>query len=171
VARPSLFAVSGATGVGKTTATARLHELVPEVLRLDSDLLWSNEYFDRPDDITRFYATWLNIAAAIAENGVSLVFSGAVAPPNWEPLPERGRVGDIYDLALGSEPEVHEARLRGRGPGSQDHRIPHFLNHNRWLRENASRTEPPMDVIDSTHQTPDETTEAIAAWIRPRLQR
>ncbi|HKI24638.1 MAG TPA: hypothetical protein VKA24_14600 [Gaiellaceae bacterium] len=76
---PPLFAVSGATGVGKTTATARLPELVPEVLRLDGDLLWSNEYFDRPESITRFYATWLNVAAAIAENGVSLVFCGAVA--------------------------------------------------------------------------------------------
>jgi hypothetical protein len=49
--------------------------------------------------------------------------------------------------------------------------LPHFLNHNRWLRENASTTQPPMDVIDSTHQTPEETTEAVAAWIRPRLQR
>jgi len=28
-----------------------------------------------------------------------------------------------------------------------------------------------MDVIDSTHQTPEETTVAVAAWIRSRLQR
>jgi len=28
-----------------------------------------------------------------------------------------------------------------------------------------------MHVIDSTHQTPDETTEAVAAWIRSKLQR
>jgi hypothetical protein len=169
VTRPPLFAVSGATGVGKTTATARLHGLLPEVLRLDGDLLWSNEYFDRPGDITRFYATWLNVAAAVAENGVSLVFCGAVAPSNWEPLPERELVGDIHYLALVCEPDIHEARFRSRGPGSQDHRLPHFLNHNRWLRENASRTEPPMDVIDSTHQTPEETTRAVADWIRPKL--
>jgi len=171
VTLPPLFAVSGATGVGKTTATAPLPDLVPEVLRLDGDLLWSNEFFDRPESITRFYATWLNIAAAIAENGVSLVFCGAVAPSNWEPLPERQRVGDIHYLALVCEPDVHEARFRSRGPGSQDHRLPHFLNHNQWLRENASSTEPPMDVIDSTHQTPEETTVAVAAWIRSRLQR
>ena len=137
--RPPLFAVSGATGVGKTTATARLPELVPEVLRLDGDLLWSNEYFDRPESITRFYATWLNIAAAIAENGVSLVFCGAVMPSNWELLPERERVGDIYYLALVCEPDVHEARFRSRGPGSQDHRLPDFLNHNRWLWETPRR--------------------------------
>jgi hypothetical protein len=170
VTRPPLFAVSGATGVGKTTATARLPELVPEVLRLDGDLLWSNEFFDRPESITRFYATWLNIAAAIAENGVSLVFCGAVAPSNWEPLPERERVGDIHYLALVCEPDVHEARFRTRGPGSQDFRLPHFLNHNRWLRENASTTEPPMHVIDSTRQTPEETTRAVADWIRSKLQ-
>jgi hypothetical protein len=78
-----------------------LPEVVPEVLRLDGDLLWSNEFFDRPDSITRFYATWLNIAAAIAENGFSLVFCGAVAP----------------------------------------------------------------------HQTPEETTRAVADWIRSKLQR
>jgi hypothetical protein len=171
VTGPPFFAVSGATGVGKTTATARLPELVPEVLRLDGDLLWSNEYFDRPESITRFYATWLNIAAAIAENGVSLVFCGAVAPSNWEPLPERERVGDIHYLALVCEPDVHEERFRRRGTGSQDHRLPDFLNHSRWLRENASATEPPMHVIDSTHQTPEETTWAVADWIRPKLPR
>ena len=118
----------------------------------------------------RFYATWLNIAAAIAENGVSLVFSGVVMPSNWEPLPERELLGDIHYLALVCRPDVHEVRFRARGLGLQDHRIPDFLNHNRWLRR-TSTTEPPMDVIDSTHQTPEEMTEAVAAWIRSKLQR
>jgi predicted kinase len=164
-----LFAVSGATGVGKTTSTARLPELVPDVIRLDGDLLWSQEYFDQPESTTRFYGTWLNMAAAIAENGRSLIFCGVVMPSSWEELAERERVGEIHYLALVCDPDVHEQRLRGRGPGSQDHRFPNFLNHNEWLRANASTTEPPMTVIDTTLQTPEETTEAVAAWIRERL--
>lgn len=166
---PPLFAVSGATGVGKTTATLRLPQLLPALIRLDGDLLWRHEYFDDAESLTRFWATWLNVAAAIGENGRSLVFCGPVWPSSWEPLPERERVGDIHYLALVCDPDVHEERLRGRGVGSQDHRFPHFLSHNRWLREHAGTTEPPMDVIDSTHQTPDETTDAVAAWIRSKL--
>jgi hypothetical protein len=164
-----LFAVSGATGVGKTTSTARLPELVPEVLRLDGDLLWRQEYFDDPESIGLFHATWLNVAAAVAENGHSLVYCGVVMPSSWEPLPEREQIGEIHYLALVCDPELHEERLRGRGPGSEDHRFPNFLSHNRWLRENARTTDPPMHVIDTTHQTPDETTDAVAAWIRERL--
>ena len=169
VRKPPLFAVSGATGVGKTTSTSRLPNLVPEVIRLDGDLLWSNEYFDHPASIRRFYGIWLRLAAAIAENGRALVFCGAVSPDSWEELPERTLVGDIYYLALVCDPDVHERRLRGRGPGSQDHRFPDFLSHNRWLRDNAGSTTPPMDIIDTTRQAPWETGEAIADWIRERL--
>lgn len=164
-----LFAVSGATGVGKTTSTRRLIQLVPEVIRLDGDLLWSNEYFDDPARIGGFYASWLRVAAAISENGRSLVFCGVVSPDRWEPLPERALIGEIHYLALICDPDVHERRLKGRGPGSQDHRFPDFLSHNRWLRENAGSTTPPMDVLDTTDQAPGETAEAIAAWIRERL--
>lgn len=167
--RRPLFAVSGATGVGKTTSTRGLPNLVPEVIRLDGDLLWRNEYFEEPASIERFYGAWLRLAAAISENGHSVVFCGAVSPDNWESLPERALVGEIHYLALVCEPGVHERRLRSRGPGSQDHRFPDFLNHNRWLREHASATTPPMDVIDSTRQTPEETAEAVAAWVRERL--
>jgi hypothetical protein len=164
-----LFAVSGATGVGKTTATARLPAIVPDVIRLEGDLLWRNEYFDRPDRVDDFYATWLNVAAAIGENGRSLVFCGVVMPDRWEALPHRERVGEIHYLALVCDPEVHKERLRSREPGSQDHRFPDFLAHNRWLRENGGTTEPPMHVLDTTHQSPDETTDAVATWVRERL--
>jgi hypothetical protein len=169
VGRLPLFAVSGATGVGKTTATSGLPHLVPEIIRLDGDLLWSNDYFEDPESIARFYGTWLRLAAAISENGRSMVFCGAVSPDHWESLPERALVGEVHYLALVCEPEVHERRLRSRGPGSQDHRFGDFLNHNRWLREHAGTTTPPMEVIDSTRQVPAETAEAIAAWVRERL--
>jgi hypothetical protein len=167
--KPPLFAVSGATGVGKTTSTRGFPQLVPEVIRLDGDLLWSNEYFDDPASVRRFYGTWLRVAAALAENGRSRVFCGAVAPDQWEPLPERALVGDIHYLALVCDPEIHERRLRERGPGSQDHRFPSFLSHNRWLRDNAASTDPPMAVVDTTSQAPEETADAIAAWIHRRL--
>jgi hypothetical protein len=169
VRKPPLFAVSGATGVGKTTATRALPQLVPEVIRLDGDLLWSNEYFEDPAKVGRFYGTWLRFAAAIAENGRSLVFCGAVAPDQWEPLPERALLGDIHYLALVCDPAIHERRLRQRDTGSQDHRFPDFVSHNRWLRERAGSTEPPMQTVDTTRQSPAETAEAIAAWIRERL--
>ena len=147
----------------------RLPELVPEVIRLDGDLLWREEYWGDATRTRDFYKTWLRLAAAIAENGRSLVFCGVVTPNQWEPVGERERLGDIHYVALVCAPDVHAERLQARGPAFQDDRIPKYLNHNRWLQENAASTDPPMDVIDTTSQSPNETAAALAAWIRSRL--
>jgi len=110
------------------------------------------------------------MAVELHQFGRPLVFSGVVAPERWEPLPLRAYVTTIYYLALVCDPEVHEERLRGRGPGSMDdYYFPRVLSHNRWLLANAATTTPAIDVLDTTQLGPHETALAVADSVRDRL--
>lgn len=168
--RLPLFAVSGATGVGKTTATESFASLVPECIRLDGDLLWRHEYWDSEEEQAHYYSTWLRLAVELHQHGRPVILSGAVVPARWEPLPLRAYVTTIHYLALVCDRGVHEARLLGRDAGSED--SDYFapsLRFNDWLHEHAGSTEPPMDLLDTTGRTAEETASEIASWVRARL--
>ena len=49
-----------------------------------------------------------------------------------------------------------------------DELIAEHFKFNRWLRENASKTSPPVTLIDTTAAAPEETAALVAAWIRAR---
>jgi hypothetical protein len=42
-------------------------------------------------------------------------------------------------------------------------------NFNRWLRENATTTTPPMTVVDTTSMSIEAAVDAVAGWVRARL--
>jgi hypothetical protein len=170
--RLPLFAVSGATGVGKTTATDGLGRLLPECVRLDGDLLWRHEYYDEPDETAYYYESWLRLAVELHQHGRPLVFAGAVVPARWEQSPLRGYLAAIRYLALVCDPDVHAARLLGRDPDAAGARyFSPSLRFNEWLRENAGTTAPRMELLDTTALSPAETTTEIAAWVRAALER
>jgi hypothetical protein len=167
-----LLAVSGATGVGKTTATEGLGRLVPECVRLDGDLLWRHEYYESRHETAYYYETWLRLAVELHQHGRPLVVSGAVVPARWEESPLRPYLATIRYLALVCEPQVHEARLLGRDPDAPDARyLTPSLRFNEWLREKAATTTPPMELLDTTALSPAETTAAVADWVRAALAR
>ncbi len=167
--RPPFFAVSGATGVGKSTACAGLPAL--GFVALDGDLLWQHEYWESNEGVAAFYRAWLRFGVPIGQSGHPLVLGTAVIPARWEPLVERSYVSEIHYVALVADPDVHRARLLGRDPDAEasDPHFDGYLAFNRWLRENGPATNPPMTLLDTTHATPSQTTAAVAAWIRSRL--
>jgi broad-specificity NMP kinase len=167
--RLPFFAVSGASGVGKSTAARLLPRLLPDYVSLDGDILWRDEYLGSDEGGAYYYRTWLRMAINVAQNGRPLIFAGAVLPERWEPSPLRPYVTAIHYLALVADPDVHEARLRGRGVRPQDaSNVEPSLYFNRWLLENAETTTPPMTLLDTTHLDPSETAERIAAWVNRR---
>ena len=168
--RLPLFAISGASGVGKTSATEPLARRLPRCVRLDGDLLWRHEYNEDEVALARFYWTWLRIAVDLHQSGRPLVFSGNVWPERWETLPERAYVETILYLVLVCDPAVHEQRLRARGPGSLDeYYFPRVLAHNEWLRANGTTLSPQVTVLDTTDRSVADTTAAIADWVEERL--
>jgi 2-phosphoglycerate kinase len=165
-----LFAISGATGVGKSTTCKRLAAALRQCNVLDADLWWRTEYWDDPESTAWMYAMHLNVAAYLNRSGRPTIIGGAVHPPRWERIPERASVSTIHYLALVADPGEHERRLIARGgTGPDDPHFEAYFEFNRWLVANAERTEPPMTLLDTTRQRPDETASAARAWVLARL--
>jgi hypothetical protein len=44
-----------------------------------------------------------------------------------------------------------------------------MIEFNHWVKHNAATTTPPMQLLDTTHATPEDTADKVAAWVRNRL--
>lgn len=63
-----LFIVSGASGVGKSTASELLFQTEKDYIVLESDLIW-NPVYDTPDDnYYEYRRVWTRLAANVAQN-------------------------------------------------------------------------------------------------------
>jgi hypothetical protein len=120
----------------------------------------------------RCYAYCLRVAVALSQGGRPVVFRGANNPDRWHGSPLTTYFTGIHYLALHADPAVHERRLRTRelpDDVSLQPAFADFLNHNRWIREHAEHTDPPMTLLDVTILPPGEAATDVAAWVRARL--
>ncbi|MEV6829358.1 nucleoside kinase [Amycolatopsis sp. NPDC051102] len=164
-----LFALTGPSGAGKSTMGPLLAErFAGEVVLLDQDVLWIDAL---RDDVTAFRSVWLRMAAMLHQNGRPVVLCGTVAPPEFEPLPERAFFSDIHYLALVGSPESLRARLRARPAWREwdEPRIDEMLEFNDWLRKSAPGLG--VDVFDTTDVSREATADHAERWIRARLPR
>ncbi len=171
-----LLIVSGASGVGKSTVCRALVGKMTQVVLLDSDILWRAE-FNRPEKNYRdYFELWLRVCKNIAQSGRPVVLFGAGAgvPENIEPCLERRYFSGVCYLALTCSPEVQAARLRQR-PSWRNSADPEYIDRhiqfNRWFVENAQKVTPPIDLLDTTVSTVEETCDRLAQWIRARSGR
>jgi hypothetical protein len=169
------FLITGASGAGKSSVSGLLPSLLPECVVLDGDLLWRDE-FRAEEDSKRsgFHDLWLHVAKAINQSGRPVLLCCTVFPSKLEDLPQRRYFSDLFYLALVSDDRTLEDRLRTR----PDWRFHHtdraeftrrMVGFNRWLRDNAATTEPPMDILDTSALTTDEVAMRTAGWVRQRL--
>jgi DNA-directed RNA polymerase subunit RPC12/RpoP/broad-specificity NMP kinase len=169
--RLPFFAVTGASGAGKTAVGSALPAALPECVVLEHDLLWRSEYAQSPPALEQFRRTWLRIAMNIAQGGRPLVLLGTVLPEHYEDQPERRWFTDIYYLALVCSDQELERRLRARPAwrGYDDEKVRQMRAFNNWLRKNADGTSPPMTVLDATSDPVEATVTAVVAWVRQGL--
>jgi predicted kinase len=162
-----LLLVGGPAGAGKSTIRTTLMGTVPEVVAMESDLLWRSEY---EQDHEGFRRLWLRLASEIALSGRPVVIFGAgfAVPHNLEPLPERAAFTSVHYLALTCDDEMLEQRIRARKPPrrTDDAHVTEHVDFNRWLRANASASTPPVTLVDTTRSTIDEAAARVASWIR-----
>ena len=170
--RLPLFVITGASGVGKSSTCLALAAKTKDFVVIDSDILWRSE-FDQPDtDYRNYREMWLRVCKNISQAGKPVILCGASLPEQFEQCIERRYFSEIHYLALVCSDEALESRLRMRPAwrnSSDEEYIKTHVAFNRWLKENARHTEPPMSLLDTSEITVDESVERVEDWLRDCL--
>ncbi|HLH72484.1 MAG TPA: AAA family ATPase, partial [Chloroflexota bacterium] len=157
--RLPMFVVTGASGAGKTTVCLQLPTALPECVVLEADVLWRPE-FDQPETQYRdFRDLWLRLVKNIHQSGRSVVLMGGAIPTQFESSPERRYLSEIHYLALVCDDHELSQRLQKRPPWRGTHTaevVQRMVDFNRWLREHAASTRPPMALLDTTDASAEE---------------
>ncbi len=163
-----LLAISGASGTGKSAVCQALLGHVPDVVLLDSDLLWRRE-FDTPETNYRDYSElWLRVCKNIHQSGRPVVLFGAGTgvPENMEPCVERRYFSAIHYLALVCSDEALAARLRARPAWRGTQEAEYIVNHQRfngWFKTYSGQ--PPIKLVDTTNVSLEDTAQSVREWI------
>ncbi len=171
--RLPLLLVGGPAGAGKSTVVAKLLGEVTEAVVIEADLLWRREFNTPSDGYLEYFSLWLRLASHVAQSGrpAALFGAGFAVPHSVEPLPERRLFTTVYYLALVCDDDVLTARLRRRPKWRDEDEklIAEHLKLNRWLKENAATTTPPVTLLDTSRDTPEETAARVAKWIKRKV--
>lgn len=166
--RLPLFMISGASGTGKSTLALRMAQTDFSCVHLEGDILWRAEFNHPENDYREYREMWLRMAKNIGQSGKPVAWYGSVVPQQIEPCLERRYFSKIHYLALVCDPVALAERLRARpgwrASGSEDF-VSRMLAFNQWFIDHAGHSDPPLEVLDTTHATIEETTRDIRAWI------
>lgn len=167
-----LFVITGPSGAGKTTVCLELVFLMNDCVVMESDILWG-AFPATPENIERDYRNlWLWVAKNIGQAGRPVILCGTALPEEFETCPERRYFSTLHYLAMVCDDNLLKERLklrpRWRQSGSNDG-IKRMIQFNRWLKEHATTTNPPMTLYDSSRRSIQGTTKEVAQWIRERF--
>lgn len=167
-----LFLISGASGTGKTTVCLSLVSILKECVVLEQDILWGMVPATPEDNYRGYRNVWLRVAKNIGQAGWPVVLCGTALPDQFEECPERRYFSTLYYLTLVCDDNLLVERLKSRPEWRMTHTpevLENMVQFNRWLKANASLTNPPMTLYDTSHREIDETVAFVAKWVRERL--
>ncbi len=139
---------------------------------MESDILWRDEFNEPATDYRDYREMWLRICKNISQAGKPVILCGAGVPAQFEQCIERRYFSNGHYLALVCEDETLACRLRNRPAwrgSSKDDYIEEHIKFNRWLIDNAQKTQPPMTLLNTSGITVDESVAAIEQWIHSHL--
>ena len=163
-----LFVLTGASGVGKTTLCLALAADVKDFVIMESDILWRDEFNQPATDYRNYRETWLRVCKNISQAGKPVVLCGAGVPAQFEQCIERRYFSSVHYLALICEDEILTSRLRNRPAWRDSFKDEYIKGHiafNRWLKNNAQKTEPPMSLLDVSAVTVTESVAGVKQWL------
>jgi uridine kinase len=168
-----LFIVSGASGTGKSTVCYDLLGKTEDVVILDSDILWQEEFNKPENNYRNYFEMWLRVSKNISQSGrpVVLFGSGLGVPENIEPCMERRYFSKIFYLELYCSDDILERRLRERPQwrkSSNEKFIESQKEYNNWIKEYGNKGGQNIEIIDTTNKTIKETSMEVLEWIKKR---
>lgn len=167
-----LFLISGASGTGKTTVCLSLVSILKECVVLEQDILWGMVPATPEDNYRGYRNVWLRVAKNIGQAGLPVVLCGTALPDQFEECPERRYFSTLYYLTLVCDDNLLVERLKSRPEWRMTHTpevLENMVQFNRWLKANASLTNPPMTLYDTSHGDIGETVMFAVQWVRERL--
>jgi adenylate kinase family enzyme len=170
--RSPLFILTGASGVGKSTVCLGLAAKTKDVVTMESDILWREEFNQPATNYREYRETWLRVCKHISQAGKPVVLCGVGEPTQFEQCLERRYFSELHYLALICDDQILASRLRNRPAcrhSSKDECVNEQVAFNRWLQNNARDTKPPMTLLNTSKITADETVEEVQRWIRSFL--
>ena len=166
--RLPLFVLTGASGSGKTTTCLAFAAKAMDLVVLESDILWREEFTQPETNYRNYRETWLRVCKNISQAGRPVVLCGTALPEQFEQCVERRYFSNINYLALVCSDEILASRLRSRSAwrgSSTDEYVTTHVAFNTWLKNNAKSTEPPMTLLDTSDITVGESVEAVEEWV------
>lgn len=170
--RQPLFIIAGPSGAGKTTICLELVSLMrEECVVMESDILWRT-FPNTPGGNRDYRNTWLRVAKNVGQAGKPVVLCGTALPEQFETCPERRYFSTLHYLAIVCEDELLQERLQQRPAwrkSGTEEVVQRMIQFNRWLKEHAATTHPPMALYDNSSRSIQESTQDVAQWIRQYL--
>jgi hypothetical protein len=169
-----LLIVGGASGAGKSTVCQALMGTLESAVPLDSDILWNPVYNTPETGFQTYFETWLRLCVNIGQAGKPVVLFGAGVgvPQNLETCIARRYFPSIHYLALTCDAAVLRERLLRRPDWRHSGTEAYLREHtqfNQWFKTNAEQTKPPIDLIDTTSISPQETLPQVIRWIETHV--
>jgi broad-specificity NMP kinase len=169
-----LFIISGASGSGKSTICNNLVDKMNEAIVLDCDILWQEEFNTPENSYRKFNETWLRLSKNISQSGRPVVLFGAGGiPENIESCIECRYFSNIYYLGLTCSNDILKKRLEERPKWRKSWNkefIEGQIKFNNWFKEYKSKMGQKIDLIDTTEETIEETTQRIMLWIIEKIK-
>ena len=166
-----LFIITGASCVGKSSICKILFNHEKSYIVMESDILW-NEVYNTPEDGYKTYRElWMKLCYNISQIGLPVVLCGCAIPEQFENSKERDKFSDIHYLAVVCDSNVLEERMVKGRKVTDKNWIKSSIEFNDWLKVNALKTTPPIQLLDTSTITVEESSVYVDNWIMSYLNR
>jgi len=162
-----LFIVTGASGVGKSSACELLFQKEIEYIVMESDLLWHDIYNTPEDNYRKYRELWLRLCSNISQIGKPVILCGCVTPEQFNVCIEKELFTEIHYLAIICDNEILENRMRNGRKINDENWIKSSIEFNQWIKNNA--IEHNMHILDTTKLLQEETAKQIDKWIMEKI--
>lgn len=164
--RNKLFIITGASCIGKSTASEILFKSEKDYIVMESDLLWSDVYNTPEDNYRAYRELWMRLCGNISQIGMPVVLCGCAIPEQFEVCDARKYFSEVIYIAIVADKDELIKRMKYGRSVTDENWINSSVQFNEWLKNNATKTTPNIILVDNTHMSSDETANKIDEIIR-----